>query len=93
MQNCLLGSARQILTDAELFVSLAELIDVDAERSRLYRELGEISADLAKVEKNLTNPAFLERAPAEVIEKERSKQEEFTIKQKRLQANLAALEG
>jgi len=87
------GSARQILTDAELFVPLAELIDVDAERSRLYRELGEISADLAKVEKNLTNPAFLERAPAEVIEKERSKQEEFTIKQKRLQANLAALEG
>jgi valyl-tRNA synthetase len=85
------GSARLVLSDAELFVPLAELIDVDAERSRLRKELGEVCADLAKVEKNLTNRAFLERAPAAVIDKERGKQEEFAIKQKRLQANLAAL--
>ncbi len=87
------GSARLVLSDAELFVPLAELIDVDAERSRLRKELGEVCADLAKVEKNLADPAFLKRAPAEVIEKERGKQEEFAIKQKRLQANLAALRG
>lgn len=87
------GAARQILTDAELFVPLAELIDVDAERSRLHNELGLVRADLAKAESKLTDPSFLQRAPADVIEKERRKKAEFATRHERLQANLAALGG
>ena len=87
------GAARQILTDAELFVPLAELIDVDAERSRLHKELGLVRADLAKAESKLTDPSFLQRAPADVVEKERRKKAEFATRHERLQANLAALGG
>ncbi len=87
------GSARQVLADADLFVPLAEWIDIEVERARLRKELTQVEADLKKVEKNLGNAAFLKRAPRPVVEKEESKREEFVAKKKRLQANLAALEG
>jgi valyl-tRNA synthetase len=87
------GSARQVLADANLFVPLTEWINIDVERARLRRELTQVEADLEKVEKNLGNAAFLKRAPRVVVEKEESKGEEFVAKKKRLQANLAALEG
>ncbi len=87
------GSARQVLANADLFVPLAEWIDIDVERARLRRELTQVETDLKKVEKNLGNAAFLKRAPRAVVEKEESKREEFVAKKKRLQANLAALEG
>ena len=87
------GSARQILTDAELFVPLAELIDVDAERSRLHKELNQVRTDLTRTESKLTDPSFLQRAPADVVEKERAKKAEFATRHERLQANLAALGG
>jgi len=87
------GSARQILTDAELFVPLAGLIDVDAERSRLHKELNQVCTDLARTERKLEDSAFLERAPEEVIEKERRKKAEFVTRHERLEANLATLGG
>ncbi|MCD5416245.1 valine--tRNA ligase [Candidatus Bipolaricaulota bacterium] len=85
------GSARQIITNADLFVPLAELIDIDAERLRLQKELDQVSVDLTKADKNLANPTFLERAPRAVVEKEESKKQEFVAKKERLAANLAAL--
>ncbi len=87
------GSARQIITNADLFVPLAELIDIDAERLRLKKEIDQVMADLTKVDKNLANPAFLERAPRAVVEKEEAKKEEFISKKTRLEANLSALAG
>jgi len=86
-------SARQVLSDAEVFVPLADLIDVEAERERLNAELAEVEADLAKVEATLANPDFLSRAPAGVVDKEREKEAEFRGKRERLRANLASLGG
>jgi len=87
------GSARQILADAEVFVPLAEWIDLDAEKARLQGELSSVAADLARVEGKLGNAKFLERAPQEVVEKERAKRNEFRQKQQRLETNLQALGG
>jgi valyl-tRNA synthetase len=50
-----------------------------------------VIADLGKVDKNLANRAFLDRAPSDVVAKERSKREEFSAKRERLEANLAVL--
>jgi len=87
------GSARKVLSFGELFVPLANLIDVTAEVARLQAELAEVVADLAKTTAKLANEQFLARAPVDVVEKEQRKWDEFTQKKKRLQANLAALEG
>ncbi|MEN6368200.1 MAG: valine--tRNA ligase [Thermotogota bacterium] len=87
------GSARQVLASAELFVPLAEWIDIDAERTRLRADLVAAESDLAKVEATLANERFLARAPEDVVEKERAKQAEFSHKRDRLQANLRSLGG
>jgi valyl-tRNA synthetase len=87
------GSARQVLTDSEVFVPLAGLIDVDVERVRLGKELKQVLGDLEKVERNLGNAAFLARAPREVVEKEEKKRDEFATRRRRLEANLAVLGG
>jgi valyl-tRNA synthetase len=49
------------------------LIDFDAERKRLAKELGKIEKEIAKVESKLNNPSFAERAPAEVLEEQRQR--------------------
>jgi len=85
------GSARQILSSAEVFVPLAEWIDIAAETAKLRDELSAAEADLAKVEAKLANEQFLARAPEDVVAKERGKQDEFLQKRDRLRANLASL--
>jgi len=87
------GLARKVLSFGELFVPLADLIDIGAEVARLKAELAETAADLAGTTAKLTNEQFLARAPAAVIEKERGKRDEFAQKVERLEANLASLGG
>ena len=86
------GAARKVLSVAEVFIPLKGLIDVDAERARLSKELTQMLARLKKVERNLTNETFLKRAPEAVITKERAKRDEFSSRLSRLRENLAAIE-
>jgi valyl-tRNA synthetase len=87
------GSARQVISGADLFVPLAELIDIDAEKERIAKDLSQVESDLERTRKNLANESFLSHAPAEVVEKERGKEQEFLAKAARLRANLTSLEG
>jgi valyl-tRNA synthetase len=87
------GSARQVITEADLFIPLSDFIDIDAEKVRIEKELAQVEADLQRVESNLANSSFLTRAPKEVVDKEKEKQKEFLTKADRLKANLKSLEG
>ncbi len=87
------GSARKVLACGELYVDVAEMIDVASERARLQAELASAQKDLAQAMGKLSNEEFLERAPAAVVEKERGKRDEFSQKIERLEANLASLGG
>ncbi len=89
--TALTGSARKILSFGELFVDVADMIDVGAETARLQAELKQVLKELKQAESKLANAQFLERAPADVVEKERSKREEFAQKKSRLEENLASL--
>jgi valyl-tRNA synthetase len=60
----------------EIYVPLEGVIDFAKEIARLGKELKNVETDLAKAEAKLQNDAFLSRAPAEVVEKERFKVEE-----------------
>jgi valyl-tRNA synthetase len=55
-----------------LFVDLEGLIDLDAEMARLEKERSRLQGLIAGKEKKLTNANFVDRAPAEVVEKERA---------------------
>jgi len=87
------GSTRVVLPDAEMYVPLAELIDLDSETARLRKELAEAEADLVRAESKLGNEQFLARAPEDVVGKERRKEAEFRQRRDRLQANLRSLGG
>ncbi len=69
--------ASAILTDVEIYLPLKGLIDFDKERARIQKEIDRTSADLDKVEKKLGNASFVEKAPAEIIEKEKQKRDGF----------------
>jgi valyl-tRNA synthetase len=87
------GTARQVFPRGEVRMSLADHIDIGAERARLQSELKEAEENLTKVQATLANKNFLKHAPEEVVEKERQKEAEFKQKKERLQANLASLGG
>jgi valyl-tRNA synthetase len=64
-------SANVTLSGTDIFVDLAELIDVPAERARKQQEVEKLTGFIAAKEKKLTNASFVDRAPAEVVQKER----------------------
>ncbi len=67
------GSVQIVLGEATLSLPLAGVIDLDAERSRLCRELDRIGKDIAKIEGKLGNADFVAKAKEEVVEEQRER--------------------
>ncbi len=67
------------------------IIDVDAESQRLRREIDKLRGLASGLEKKLSNERFLERAPSEVVNKERERQEEYRVSLGKLDASLEML--
>ena len=65
-------NAPVVVGDMEVFVDLRGLIDVEAEKARLEKDGDKLTKLIAGKEKKLSNANFVERAPAEVVEKERA---------------------
>lgn len=73
-----------LLTFAEIYVPLEGIIDVDKEVSRLEKDLKNIDLEIAKTDAKLNNDSFLAKAPAEVIDKERTRAEEARLRREGL---------
>ena len=69
--------ATALAGDLEILVPMAGVIDVAAELSRLDRDIGKITIEVNKLSGKLSNAKFADKAPAEVVEKERQKLEDF----------------
>jgi valyl-tRNA synthetase len=68
------ASARAALAGgAELAVPLEGLIDFEQERARLNRDRDKLQAEATKLEAQLANPQFVERAPAEKVSEARAR--------------------
>ncbi len=77
----------------EVRVPLAGVIDVAAETARIDKELARIDADLDGIEKKLSNPNFVARAPAEVVEKDRARAGELRSTRQKLINHRAVMTG
>lgn len=80
-----------VLSGVEIFLPLDDLIDVDAEKDRINRELNEIQNQITRLETLLNSP-FAEKAPAAVVQKEKEKLNQFqetSVKLKQQFDNLA----
>ena len=75
----------------ELFLPLEGLIDVEAERDRLTKEIDKVEKEIAKSKGKLGNTGFVDRAPAEVVEQERQRLNDWTTKLDQLKGMLSAL--
>jgi len=80
-----------VIPGVEIFLPVEGLIDVEKETDRVKKEIGKISKDLERTQKKLANSDFLERAPEDVVEKEREKFEEFSFQMKKLEDVLSKL--
>ncbi len=85
------GSAQIVLDEAILFLPLAGLIDLDAERARLARERDRAAGDRDKVLRKLDNADFVARAKPEVVEENRERAREAGREIERLDGALARL--
>jgi valyl-tRNA synthetase len=88
-----LVAARGVARGLEAAIPLAGLLDVQAETTRLTKELDRVLRDVDARNRKLANESFLERAPAEVVAKERAIQQELLDKKRRIEATLASLTG
>jgi valyl-tRNA synthetase len=77
----------------EVRVPLAGVIDLAAETARIDKELAKVAADLTLMEKKLSNPSFVERAPAEVVAKDRARVEELREARQKLTNHRAMMTG
>jgi len=76
----------------EVVIPLSGVIDMDAEQARIRKEIGKTDKEIVFVRNKLENPRFMERAPAEVVEKERARLVDEQTRRERLVTALAALE-
>ena len=84
--------AHQVLRGGvELFIPLEGIIDLGRERARLTGEIERLDGQIRSTEGKLANEQFVMRAPAEVVEKERTKAEAFRDQRARLAEKRAAL--
>jgi len=57
----------------EILVPMADLIDKEAELTRLSKEIDKLGKEIQRLDGKLSNANFVDRAPAEVVAKEREK--------------------
>ena len=77
-----------VVDGLEVFVPLEGVVELDVERTRLEREIDRLSRQVALTEEKLQDEHFVQRAPNAVVERERTKKEEFMASLEKLQRNL-----
>jgi valyl-tRNA synthetase len=87
------GSAQIIIGEAIACMPLKGVIDIDAEKQRLAKDIGKVEQDIAKINGKLGNEKFVARAPDEVVAQERARLQEANEKLDVLKSAVARLEA
>ncbi|MGB0292767.1 MAG: valine--tRNA ligase, partial [Luteolibacter sp.] len=85
------GTPAALTPVGEFYMPMDGLIDVEAEKARISKEIGKIMGEVKKSEGKLGNASFVDRAPAEVVEQEKVRLEEWRTKLEQLKEMLGAL--
>ena len=82
------GTVSCVTNAAEVFIPLGDLVDKEKEILRLSKEAENVAKEISRAEGKLSNPGFIGKAPAELVERERerllSNREKLTLLNKRL---------
>jgi valyl-tRNA synthetase len=85
------GAVQLVVRGDVAALPLKGVIDLDAERARLAKEMAKCDADIARVDAKLNNPNFVARAPEEVVEEEKEKREEALARRAKIAEALQRL--
>ncbi|MBD3178901.1 MAG: valine--tRNA ligase [Candidatus Latescibacteria bacterium] len=77
--------------DFEIYLPLDRIADVDGEIARIESKRDKLQSDLKKIEARLENRQFLEKAPEEVVARERERMEEMKVLARRMESTLRDL--
>jgi valyl-tRNA synthetase len=86
------AAATALLDELRLLVPMKGLIDVDAERRRLGKQMDKLQADLDRARSKLDNPSFVNNAPADVVTQEKQRGAEFERQIAQLREQLEKLD-
>ena len=81
-----------VVDGLDVMVPLAGLIDLEAERRRLRKEIDRLSGRRRGLEAKLANEGFINRAPEDVVAREREKLSAAELALEKLERNLGLLE-
>ncbi len=81
----------ELVNSAEVFVPLSGIVDISKLKERWQKRLNELTKELERVQVRLSNPQFVERAPAEIVEAERQRLAELTQQKEALERKLKTI--
>ena len=76
------------LTFGEVVIPMTELFNVEEEKKRLQKELMKIEEDITHLNSRLSQASFVERAPKEIVQKEKDRFQELKSKKEKLEESL-----
>ena len=85
------GAVCIVTADAKIYIPMGELVDLEAEKVRLNKELAAVEKDLAFVNGKLSNENFVAKAPAAVVEAQREQKTRYEEKIAMLKESIAKL--
>lgn len=84
------GAGFRVAGKTEVYVPLADLLDVEAEIAKIKPQIEKIKKDLEKVQNKLADEKFTSKAPAHILDRERKIEAEYLDKLTKLEENLKA---
>jgi valyl-tRNA synthetase len=87
------GSVQLLVRGEVAALPLKGVIDLDAERVRLQKELGKVADDIKRIDAKLGNHEFVAKAPEEVIDEQRERREEAEERGAKIREALERLKG
>ena len=85
------GSVEVVTSAARIAMPLAELVDLAQEKARIEKALKKNEGELDKLNKKLSNPGFLAKAPENVVAAEKERAEKLTALIGKLREQAASL--
>ena len=87
------GAVQDVIDEATIILPLADVIDVAEEKARLEKEISRLADDIQKIDRKLANRQFLDKAPPDVVEKQKERRADAEQARAKLDAAHGRLAG